>query len=318
MDISKITIADICTEWLNMKKLSVKQSTYAKYHYIIKTEILPELGNYPLEKMNSSIINAFTSRKLGIGIDSTCTDRRLASKTVRDIYTILKSVLRYGENEYHTGPLAANTVLPKPKRESVETLTMIELRRIAKYLWARPWDARYVGLLLCMYSGMRLGEICALKWEDVDLDKKTIYVRHTMQRITVPDENGESKTQIIVDEPKTQSSMRIIPISDEIYPVIKKLHSSAGENAYFLSNTERHIEPRNYQYFFKGILKKTGVRDVNFHILRHTFATQCVEVGMDIKTLSEILGHSSTNITLTYYVHSSLETKQKQVNLLKI
>ncbi|MDO4308678.1 MAG: site-specific integrase [Eubacteriales bacterium] len=316
MDISKITIADVCTEWLNMKKLSVKQSTYAKYHYIIKTEILPELGDYPLEKMNSSIINAFTSRKLGV--DPNCTDRRLASKTVRDIYTILKSVLRYGENEYHTGPLAANTVLPKPKRESIETLTMMELRKIAKYLWERPWDARCVGLLLCMYSGMRLGEICALKWEDVDLDKKTIYIRHTMQRITVPEENGESKTRIVVDEPKTQSSMRLIPISDEIYPLIKNLHRFSGANAYFLSNTERFVEPRNYQYFFKSILKKTEIRNVNFHILRHTFATQCVEVGMDIKTLSEILGHSSTNITLTYYVHSSLETKQKQVNLLKI
>lgn len=316
MEISKITISDVCTEWLNMKKLSVKQSTYAKYHYIIKTEILPELGNYPLEKMNSSIINAFTSRKLGISPEAD--SRPLASKTVRDIYTILKSVLRYGENEYHTGTLAANTVLPKPKRENIETLTMIELRRIAKYLWSHPWDARCVGLLLCMYSGMRLGEICALKWEDVDLDKKTIHIKHTMQRITVPDAEGECKTRIIVDEPKTQSSMRIIPISDEIYPAIKKLHQSAGENAYFLSNTEKYIEPRNYQYFFKGILKKTETRNVNFHILRHTFATQCVEVGMDIKTLSEILGHSSTNITLTYYVHSSLESKQKQVNLLKI
>lgn len=316
MDVSKITISDVCTEWLNMKKLSVKQSTYAKYHYIIKTEILPDLGNYPLEKMNSAIINAFTSRKLGL--DSACTDRRLASKTVRDIYTILKSILRYGENEYHIGPLAANTVLPKPKRESVETLTMMELRKIAKYLWAHPWDARCVGLLLCMYSGMRLGEICALKWEDVDLEKKTIYIRHTMQRITVPDENGETKTQIVVDEPKTRSSMRLIPISEAIYPAIKNLHRSAEDNTYFLSNAEHYIEPRNYQYFFKNILKKTDTRDVNFHILRHTFATQCVEVGMDIKTLSEILGHSSTNITLTYYVHSSLETKQKQVNLLKI
>lgn len=315
MDISKITISDVCTEWLNMKKLSVKQSTYAKYHYIIKTEILPELGDYPLEKMNSSIINAFTSRKLGIGPDSV--EKPLASKTVRDIYTILKSVIRYGENEYHTGPLAANAVLPKPKRESVETLTMIELRRIAKYLWAHQWDARCVGLLLCMYSGMRLGEICALKWEDVDLDKKIIHVRHTMQRITVPDEDGGCKTRIVVDEPKTQSSMRMIPISDEIYMAVKNLYRAADENAYFLSNTERYIEPRNYQYFFKRILKKTEIRDVNFHILRHTFATQCVEVGMDIKTLSEILGHSSTNITLTYYVHSSLESKQKQVNLLK-
>lgn len=316
MDISKITMNDICTEWLSMKKLTVKQSTYCKYHYIIRTEILPELGDYPLEKLNSSIINSFTSRKLGLEEDP---DRKpLANKTVRDICTILRSIIRYGENEYHTGPLAENTVLPKIKRENVETLTMIELRRMAKYLMGHPNDARSVGLLLCMYSGMRLGEICALKWEDVDLEKKILHVRHTMQRVTLPDEDGIKKTRIVVDEPKTASSMRIIPISDQIYEIVKNLHNSAEKDAFFLTNTGKFVEPRNYQYFFKRILQKTGIRDVNFHILRHTFATQCVAVGMDIKTLSEILGHSSTNITLTYYVHSSLESKKQQVNLLKI
>lgn len=316
MDVSKITISDVCTEWLSMKKLSVKQSTYSKYYYIIQHEILPELGELPLHKVNSSVINNFTSRKLGVDGN---TDRKpLANKTVRDIYTILKSILRYGENEYRTGPLAENTVLPKARRESIETLTMLELKRIAQYLWRHQRDARCVGLLLCMYSGMRLGEICALRWEDIDLDKKIIHVKHTMQRITVPDERGERKTRIVVDEPKTMSSMRIIPISDQIYDAVKHLHSYADESSYFLTNSARYVEPRNYQYFFKRILKETDTRDVNFHILRHTFATQCVEVGMDIKTLSEILGHSNTNVTLNYYVHSSLESKQKQVNMLKI
>lgn len=316
MSIANVTIADLCADWLDMKKLSVKQSTYAKYHYIIRTEILPELGDYPFIQMNSSVVNAFTSKKLGISAEGT--ERKLASKTVRDIYTILKSVIRYGENEYHTGVLTANTVLPRPKLENVETLTIEELKKLDRYLWDHQEDARCVGLLLCMYSGLRIGEICALKWEDVDLKEKTIKIRYTMQRVTSPESDGKYKTKIVIDEPKTQSSRRTIPISGEIYPAIVKIRGLAKGSPYFLSNTDRYVEPRNYQYFFKSTLKKAGIRNVNFHILRHSFATQCVAVGMDIKTISELLGHSSTSITLTYYVHSSLETKKNQLELLKI
>lgn len=316
MDVSKITIEDVCTEWLAMKKLTVKQSTYSKYYCIVKRQIIPELGDIPLEKISSSLINSFTSRKLGKNQEEE--SKSLGNKTVRDIDTILKSVIKYGEREYNMGRLAGNTVLPKPKREKIETLTAEELGRMADYLSERCTDPRCVGLLLCMYSGMRLGEICALKWEDIDLENKVIHVNHTIQRIPVTDESSIQRTRIIIDVPKTSSSMRMIPISNQIYLSIKNLRGNAQGNCFLLTNTIRFIEPRNYQYFFKRILRKNGIRNVNFHILRHTFATRCVEVGMDVKTLSEILGHSNTNVTLTYYVHSSMESKQKQIDLLKI
>lgn len=315
MNVSKVTIKDVSEEWLNMKKLTVKQSTYSRYYHVVKTEILPELGEIPLNELNSSTVNGFTSRKLN-GSEE-LGKKPLASKTVRDICTILKSIIKYGEKEYRTGPLAENTVLPKTKRENIETLNEKELRRFTEFLWNHQEKARYAGLLLCLYSGMRIGEICALRWKDIDLEQRVIHVTHTIQRIIVPDETSVKRTQIIVDEPKTMSSLRIIPLSNQIYPMIKNLYSTAEDSSFFLTNSEKFIEPRNYQYFFKRILKKAEVRDVNFHILRHTFATRCVEVGMDVKTLSEILGHSNTNITLTYYVHSSLETKKRQIDMLR-
>lgn len=316
MDISKITIREVSTEWLSMKKLTVKQSTYSRYYYIVKTVILPELGDLTLTEINSSVVNSFTSRKLNGSEENA--EKPLARKTVRDICTILKSIIKYGEQEYRTGPLAENTVLPKPKRETIETLKEEELKQITSYLYEHQNEPRYLGILVCLYSGMRLGEICALRWEDIDLEKRIIHINHTIQRITVPSEQSSRKTQIIMDEPKTQFSARVIPISNQIYPLIKNLHRTADNSSFFLTNSQKFMEPRNYQYFFKRMLKRNEIRDVNFHILRHTFATRCVEVGMDVKTLSEILGHSNTNITLTYYVHSSLETKQRQIDMLRI
>lgn len=316
MDISKITIEDVCQEWLNMKKLTVKKSTFSKYYCIVKRQIIPELGSVLLVEVNSALINGFTSRKLGE--ESAESNKALGNKTVRDIDTILKSVIKYGEREYQMGILAGNTVMPRTKKESIETLTASESRKMSEYLQERPTDGRYVGLLLCMYSGMRLGEICALRWKDIDLKEKLIHINHTLQRIPITDENSIQRTQIIIDVPKTSSSERIIPISRQVYPILKKLKGKTDENCFLLTNEPRFIEPRNYQYFFKRILRKCEIRNVNFHILRHTFATRCVEVGMDVKTLSEILGHSNVNITLNYYVHSSMESKKKQINLLKL
>lgn len=309
---SKITMREVSQQWLGMKKLVVKRSTYAKYESIIQKHILPEMGDRKLEQINSASVNSFTTRKLQGDSDGS---GKLAPKTVRDIDTILKSILKYGENEYHTGPLADNTVLPKNKKETVEALTVQEAAHIEAYLWQHQAEAKYTGLLLGMYTGMRLGEICALRWQDIDLQNQTIHVKHTMQRISEPDQQSRHRTQIILDEPKTASSVRIIPIPGKILAPICSLGRGASPEHFFLTNSLKYVEPRNYQYFFKRILRQTCIREVNFHILRHTFATRCVEAGMDVKTLSEILGHSNVNITLTYYVHSSLESKRRQINL---
>lgn len=309
------TLFHACEEWLSRERLIVKQSTYAKYCDVVKKHIEPDLGDIPLHEINSTQVNLFIYNKLSNGrLDN---QGPLSSKTVRDIYTILKSIIKYAENEYHLGSIARNTALPKRQSTKYEILTIKEQRKLEENLREDPYHPRKVGMLLCLYTGIRLGEVCALQWQDIDFQTKLLYVRHTIQRIPAIDKNSPTKTCIILDSPKTETSIRTIPLNPQIVAILKKLRSGAADECFILTNRKDFVEPRNFQYFFHTYLKKTGIRDVNFHILRHTFASRCVEAGFDVKTLSEILGHSNTEITLNYYIHSSLDNKRKQMAQLR-
>lgn len=315
MDVSKIMMADVCEEWLNMKRLLIKQSTYAKYRNIVERHIEPDIGAYNLGNLNSYLINSFIYEKMKKGrLDR---EGELAVKTVRDITTILKSIVKYAEKEYHTENLAGNSVLPKRSRAKFEVLSLKEQKVMEEYLLDNLQEPRCAGLLICLYTGLRIGEICALKWNNIDFESKSITITHTLQRISMPDLETKRKTRIIIDEPKSESSFRAIPIPEKIFNIIRKSSYPYNDEDFFLTNSSKYVEPRNYQYFFRRTLKIMGIREVNFHILRHTFATRCVEVGFDVKTLSEILGHADTSITLNYYIHSSWENKQRQMMLLE-
>lgn len=304
-----IILEEVCMEWLDMKRLSVKESTFSRYRLVIQKHILPELGSYTLEELSSSVINRYTCQKLECG----------SAKTVRDICTILKSILKYAEREYDVHNIAGNMVLPKLQRTDREVLTRTEQRKIEAYLWEDRKNPRSLGILICLYTGLRVGEICGLQWGDIDKKRHILYINRTLQRIMDSGKStGKQKTKIISTEPKSEASIREIPLSKTFWPLIREMADGRREEDYFLSGTPDPIEPRNYQYFFKRILRKCQIRDVNFHSLRHTFATRCVESGMDIKTLSEILGHTNTSITLSYYVHSSIQLKRKQMNRLKL
>lgn len=315
MDVSKIMMTDVCEEWLSMKRLLIKQSTYAKYRNIVERHIEPDMGAYSLSSLNSCLVNSFIYEKMKKGrLDN---EGELSAKTVRDITTILKSIVKYAEKEYHTENLAGNSVLPKRSKTKFEVLNLKEQRVMETYLMDNLQEPRCAGLLICLYTGLRIGEICALKWKNINFESKSITVTHTLQRISIPDAENRKKTSVIIDEPKSEASFRTIPIPEKIFKVIcKTTYPYAGEE-FFLTNSSKYVEPRNYQYFFKRVLKNIGIRKVNFHILRHTFATRCVEVGFDVKTLSEILGHADTSITLNYYIHSSWENKQRQMMLLE-
>ena len=160
---------------------------------------------------------------------------------------------------------------------------------------------------------MRIGEICALKWKDVNLSEKIIYVKKTAERI---DNCVLKETKIIIDSPKTENSIRNIPIPSKLYNILKTLKNKYNNDCYVLSGTNKIIEPRMYQKFFKKVLKKNNIKQRKFHSLRHTFATNCIEVGMDVKSLSELLGHSSVNTTLNVYVHSTDSLKKKYLEKL--
>lgn len=288
--------SDLADEWLEYKSISIKQSTYFKYSYCIDRYLKANLEDVTLKNIEHFDFNEVT-RKLS---------EELSAKTIREILNILKGILKYTETKYGVHVNLELITSPKVKIEDLKILTKREKNRLEKYCLKQE-DLRHTGILVCLYTGLRIGEMCALRWENIDLERRVIRVEQTLQRIYA---NG--KTKIIIDAPKTENSIRSIPISNKLYEILKPLKGKHKKEDFFLTgSSEKFIEPRNYQYLFKLCLKNSKVKDYKFHILRHTFATNCIEVGMDIKSLSEILGHSSVDITLNRYVHSSFKTKKK-------
>ena len=175
-------------------------------------------------------------------------------------------------------------------------------------------DYKEIGIAICLLTGMRIGEICALKWKNIDLDSKLIYIKQNLQRVYI----GKSKTKIIIDTPKTKNSIRAIPISDKLLNILQQIYenNNFSEDEFFLTGNKKYIEPRYYQKFFKECLKECKIKNYNFHVLRHSFATNCVKIGMDVKSISEILGHSDVKVTLNRYIHSSIDTQKEYLNKL--
>lgn len=176
-------------------------------------------------------------------------------------------------------------------------------------------DETKVGVLLSLYAGLRIGEVCALTWGDIDLDERIIHIRHTVSRVNKNIENGAKSTTLIIDRPKTKSSFRDIPLCSKLIPVLAELKKRTA-SPYVISNREQFISPRTYEYRYHKLLRASGTTDINYHALRHTFATRCIEAGVDVKSLSEILGHADASITLNTYVHSSMERKRIQLEKL--
>lgn len=310
----KITFSKVCDEWMKKEVLQIKHSSYVKYNTVLNKHLLPYMGNVLLSEINACFINEFIREKLvngkspGIG---------LSQKTVRDIVSLLKSILKYASQEYGYNNSQGNIVIPKTEDREVPVLTKIEQKKLESYLMNDSRNPRKVGVLICLYTGLRLGEICALRWKDIALDKGILKVNYTMQRIKKLDNTSISKTHIIIDSPKTKHSRREIPIPHFLLKMLKKI--KMRDDTYFLSSeTEHYVEPRNMEYFFEKCILSSGISKYRFHDLRHTFASRCVECGFDVKCLSEILGHSNTSITLNYYVHVSMESKRRQMNLLAV
>lgn len=201
--------------------------------------------------------------------------------------------------------------MPKGKAKEKSLLGKAEQTMLNNYLTSNP-NASNVGILLSATTGIRIGELCALKWGNIDLEKRTLTIKNTVQRIKSID--GSTATKLIITLPKSNSSVRKIPLPDFIIPILRNLK---GNNDYYiLSGTRAIIEPRTMQYRFKHILSDLNLPNVSFHSLRHGFATTCIALGFDVKTLSEILGHSSVEIILNRYVHSSMERKAEFMKLL--
>ena len=286
----------VTEEWLKYKKNTVKKSTYYNYSYSVAKYLYPSFAGKNITKIKN--YNNFIEE-----LSDT-----LSPKTVRDIVTKLKEIINFYEEEHNTKLNIKKMSLPKMNKKEIQILSNKEKQKLEKYCIEQN-SLKSLGILICLNTGLRVGEVCALRWENVDFETRRIHVEKTIERIYSKEEN---KTIVIIDTPKSITSVRTIPINSKLYNILKQIRGKSKKTDFVLTGSSEHyVEPRNYQYHFKEILKRNKVKKYKFHTLRHIFATNCIEAGMDIKSLSEILGHADVSITLNIYVHSSDKAKRK-------
>ena len=300
----------VSQRWLESINPYIKESSYIKYTNLLNSYILPCFKSISISSISRNDVITFcnelqyTGGKKGTG---------LSSKTVNCVISVLKNIFKYATQcENVTVADIDKITIKQSSQKPLRILSIQEQQKIHDYL-LKDLTPVNLGILLCLHTGIRIGEVCALQWNDIYFEEQCLYIHKTMQRIQSTKDMG-SKTCILVSKPKSESSIRRIPIPENLFHLLKKLEKA--ECAYILTGQQnKFLEPRTLQYRFKSILKSCGINDANFHSLRHTFATRCIELGFDIKSLSEILGHASVNITLNKYVHPSMELKQKNMNM---
>lgn len=306
------SFSHFCDMWLFTNKPRLKASSYEKYNANINKYIKPFFGDRLPWKIASEEIDAFTQMLLY--------EKKLSVKTVRSILTLLHSLLSYvGKRSGERLPDLEITY-PKAYKKNVRVLDEKEEEALTEIL-AQDMDFCKFGIYLALRTGMRLGEICALRWCDISFETSTIAICHTAQRlpkefVSNSEDEDHLKTVLIMDSPKSDSSLRTIPLMPDIDTLCRRFYIE-NPDAFILTGTERCLDPRKLQRHLKKCLQECGIENAHFHTLRHTFATRCIEAGFDVKTLSEILGHSNINITMNQYVHPSLDLKRENMNRLK-
>ncbi len=292
-----------CDQWLQIHRAKVKESTYVKYHGFVNHYIKAYLGDLYADEVTDEKLQSFTQILLK--------EHHLSAKTTKDILVVLKSVFLYLQKQY-VGKIQLPTIeYPRVERKEIRILTQEEQTCLLQYL-LKDMDTCKFGIILALTTGLRIGEICALKWKDISLTEGTISVRGSMQRLQSVESSEHAKTKIIIGSPKSDSSLRIIPMTKTMIDLCRNMLPD-NPNAYILTGNERFMEPRALQYRLKKYTAQCGLQGIHFHTLRHTFATRCIEAGFEIKSLSEVLGHSSTAVTMDRYVHSSLELKRSNM-----
>ena len=305
----------VLDSWLENSMIKLKASSYVKYYNIINNHLKPSLGKHLLININSTLLNVFATEKLKSGkLNAT---GGLSDKTVKDIMSVIKSALSFAKSESLPVDENINLTLPREKNKDIRVLSKDEQAILEKHLSSGLNESK-LGIFLCLYTGLRVGEVCALKWSDISIESRTLTINRTMQRIQILEDGISAKTKIFVTNPKSDCSTRMIPLPDCLIDKLSRFRP-ANLDAYFLTGkADQYIEPRTYQNRFKSYIEDSGIKNANFHATRHTFATRCVELGFEIKSLSEILGHSNIKITLDRYVHPSIDLKRNNMNKLKL
>ncbi|MBL1227571.1 tyrosine-type recombinase/integrase [Enterococcus sp. BWR-S5] len=298
------TLKDWISFWMvDIMKKNIKSTTYYSYYRLIDNHILQSLGDYRLHEITKKNIQDFVDSLERNG---------LSSGTIRNIYNILKKCLNAAvQREYLAGNPCIDIVLPKYRRKKVHALTLAQQEKLEAYAFQ---DKDCSPIILALYSGMRIGEISGLKWTDIDFEENTIFVKRTVSRI-LDESTTESKTKIDMNAPKTWESERMIPLATNLkdYLISKKRQACSD---HVISCRGKFAEPRVINYRFQKIVAAAGLEKTHFHALRHTFATRCLENGVDIASLSKLLGHQSTRMTLDTYTDSMLEKRQEAIQIL--
>ena len=301
-------IKELFDLWLvKYTKLSVKVRTYNKYKDVINQRIIPEFGDYDIDKITTNMIQEFILKLLNKG--NLVNDKPLSVNTIYGIISVLKQGfnLAISLDLINKNP-TTSIKMPKASEKEICALTREEQKKVEEYC-INNRKGNYIGIILCLYTGIRLGELLALTWNDIDFEKKILFIRKTTYKAKIA-----GKNEIIVDKPKTKKSKRVIPLPDKIINLLSYIKNQSESEYVISTNKHNIVDVRSYQRTFESILSRCHVKHYNFHCLRHTFATRALELGMDIKTLSEILGHTNVAITLNRYAHSLFEYKVQEMN----
>lgn len=298
---NKKQISEVIRLWKKDKKQYVKKSSFSAYTLLIENHILPDFGeSYEVEEAE---VQAFVFRKLELG---------LSHKTIKDILIVLKMILKFGAKHKWLDYTPFDIQFPTVREsQHIEVLSRSDQKKIMNYI-QEHFTFRNLGVYICLSSGMRIGEICALTWQDIDIENGIICVNQTIQRIYVIEE-GSRKTELILDTPKTKNSIREIPISKDLLRILKPFKKIVNPSFFVLTNDAKPTEPRTYRSYYKNLMRDLQMPELKFHGLRHSFATRCIESNCDYKTVSVLLGHSNISTTLNLYVHPNMEQKKKAI-----
>ena len=295
-----ITYNDILDLWIRSKE-DLKMQSIINYENLINNYLKNSVGIIKINNLTRiDIENLFLYLKV----------RNVAVSTKKSLIYIVRSSLNYAYKNNYISYIDVSNIKFKLPNKAIFVLSKDEQNILENSLKEKP-NIRKVCLLLCLYTGLRVGEVCGLKWEDIDFSNKSLTIKRTIERIKNKDENIKSKTILIESTPKSDTSNRIIPIPNFIISLL--LFFKSDNNYFLLSKSNKLYDPRLFESFYSRILKSSNINHNKFHTLRHTFATRSIESKMDIKTLSEILGHSQIETTLKLYVHPSYEMKKSSI-----
>lgn len=303
MDKEVKTFAEVARAWLANKEQFVKRGTYAIYALQIEKHLLPIFGTH--QAVSEEEAQGFILDKLQSG---------LSLKTTKDLIILLKMILRYAIKMYGWQYVEMELKYPTAcMAPHIEVLPRTHQRKIMQYV-REHFTFRNLGILICLSTGMRIGEICALKWSDIDLVEGVIRVSRSLQRIYMLRPDGSRYTEIVESTPKTSNSMREIPLSRDLKAIIKPLSKIVNTDYYVLTNEGKPTEPRTYRMYYRALMQELDMPRLKFHGLRHSFATRCIESGCDYKTVSALLGHANISTTLNLYVHPNLDQKRRVID----